>query len=112
MPVECFDSATAAKNHLCSIVGKLATNLIVAMPGSLPPYVGPLEEFNPNSIYSRPVVGCKPEYDEIRSITSTRYTFFSKLPDAALTTENVQDMRKFVYMQIFKVLSNEEIASN
>ena len=72
--------------HLYTIVGKAATNVIVSMSGSLPPYLAPLEACEQSIPVARSVIGSRPEYNEIVTIDSLRYGELSRIPDSVLAT--------------------------
>ena len=88
MSFEEFSSSITITYYIYSILGKVATNIIAAMSGSMPPYIAALRPVDQQSFDSRPKLGNKPEYEDIRAINSNHYGMLSRRPEAALTTQN------------------------
>ena len=93
--------------HLYSIVGKAATNVIVSMSGSLPPYFAHMAACEQSFPVARPVIGSRPEYNDIMTIDSLRYGELSRIPDSALATVDFWKLRKFEYIQIFSLIDEK-----
>ena len=103
-----FERAVPVTRYLQSIVGKYATNVIVSMSGSLPPYFSPLKPMVDYANDERPKIGLRPEYLEIQSININRYTYLSTIPDAARTSEDYWEMQRYEYDQLFQALNESE----
>ena len=93
--------------HLYSIDGKAATNVIVSMTGSLPPYFSHMAACEQSIPVARPVIGYRPEYKDIVTIDSLRYGELSRIPESALATEDFWKLRKFEYTQIFRLIDEK-----
>ena len=105
---EDFESAFPITLHLGSIYGKEVTNLISCMSGSIPPFFTPLRLLERQNLV-KTLIGCKPEYLDIRDISANDFNFLLSLPDALITTEQFWQMRKFEYKTLFKLLSDEDL---
>ena len=86
---EDFNSLISTTFHLYSTLGKEVTNLIVSMSGSIPPYFALPNAFDQWGFESRPMIGTKPRYEDIRTINGSLFATLCKQPEAALTTEKV-----------------------
>ena len=83
-----FERAVGATVFLKALIGKEATNIIVSYSGSLPPFIEPLTSLEQNRVIERTKIGCKPEYEDIRTIDCKIYAVLSEMPESVLTTEN------------------------
>ena len=103
-----FLRALPVTQYLCSILCAKATNLIVAMSGSLPPFWEPHSDLEQEGLVARPVIGSRPDFKDIAIIDGDQYAILSRLPDAAVSTDEFWKMRKYEYCGLFVNLSDAE----
>ena len=108
MSYEMFTRAIVHTRYLFSKLGRYATELIVAMSGSLPPYFPPLSNLAQLSLVNRPLLGTLPGYNEIYLINADQYALLAKVHVAMLSTEDYWRMRKFEYHDIFSSITDQE----
>lgn len=82
-----FLQAVSITRQLYSIVGLNPTNLIAVFSGSFPPYWEPLSAVDLEGLVARPLLGNRPDYDDIPLIKANQYTTLCLCPDAAISTD-------------------------
>ena len=110
MSYENFQKAAVVMRQLVLMVGKVATNTIAAMSGSIPPFFPQASAIAGAGVVSRHVLGCRPDYFDIHLITQAQYAELFQLHDAAISTEDYWRLRKFEYTQLFSNITEEEKA--
>lgn len=105
---EDFKAAIVVTRHLFVTLGKHATNVIVAMSGSIPPYFSPLSEIDNERLIARSHLGVRPEYTEISLIDADEYGALCRIHEATLSTDDFWRMRKFEYHETFASISEQE----
>ena len=108
MSYEMFTSAIVDTRYLFAKLGRYATELSVAMSGSLPPYFPPLSSLEQISNVNRPLLGTLPEYNDIRLINAGQYALLAEVHVAMLSTEEYWCMRKYEYHEIFLSITPQE----
>ena len=78
------------------------------MSGAIPPYFPPLKPLLPGNLFERPQIGIRPDYKDVKIIDTNQYSTLIKQPDAALTTRNFWELRKYEFDQFFKCLDSEK----
>ena len=101
MSYDCYEKLIIVTRDLYSLLGKRATDTIIAMSAALPPYFKPLQFVVFNVPHVRPQLGIKLECNNITTINSNQYAILKRLPDAVRSRENYWEMRKFEYENLF-----------